>query len=171
MEQENFFFRLKKLRETCGWSQKDLGKEMGVSSNTVQSWEKDTYPKGDALIRLSELLKCSIDWLLTGKGHPCDDSHQADLPGQPGSSNVIELQHMALVKGFRDKQRGLSINQKLIELEALDAESFNHIEGYITGTVDSLRRMKSKMEGKCQDQAGKNQESIDQHAEDVRRVV
>jgi transcriptional regulator with XRE-family HTH domain len=156
MEQENFFFRLKKLRETRGWSQKDLGEEMGVSSNTIQSWEKDTYPKGDALIRLSELLKCSIDWLLTGKGGVYDD-----LPDQPGSTNVIELQHMALIKGFSDKQTGLSINKNLIKLEKLDTKSFYQLEGYIRGTVDSLQKILGKTEDKDQDQEGKDGDQQD----------
>lgn len=149
MDQENFFLRLKNLREAVGWSQKEFGKEIGVSSNTVQSWEKDTYPKGDALIRISELLNCSIDWLLTGEG---DSKHIPAHLVMRESSNVYELQHMALVRGFQDKQRALSINKNLIELEALDNETFKHIDGYINGTVDALRRMNQKMQDQTKEE-------------------
>lgn len=150
MDQENFFVRLKNLRESVGWSQKEFGKEIGVSSNTVQSWEKDTYPKGDALIRISELLNCSIDWLLTGEG---DSIYMPAHLVMRESSNVYELQHMALVRGFQDKQRALSINKNLIELESLDNETFKHIDGYINGTVDVLRRMNQKKQDQSQEES------------------
>ena len=33
-----------------------------------------TSPKGDNLLRVSQVLGCTPDWLVTGKGHP-DDIH------------------------------------------------------------------------------------------------
>ena len=143
-----FSNRIKQIRGSL--TQKQFAIELGVSLGAVQHWEIDnTPPNGSVLIKIRKVCKININWLLTGEGEPYDDLYPAELPVQPGSSNVIELQHMALVKGFRDKQRALNINQKLMELENLDAESFNHMEGYITGTVDSLRRMIQKMKVGC----------------------
>lgn len=66
MTKESFFLRLKKHREKLGISQKDLAQSTRVSATTVQSWERDVYPKGDALILLASSLSCSVDWLLMG---------------------------------------------------------------------------------------------------------
>jgi phage repressor protein C with HTH and peptisase S24 domain len=50
-------------------TQKEVSKAAGVSAVSVTLWEKgDTAPKGENLIAISKLLKCSPEWLLSGKG-------------------------------------------------------------------------------------------------------
>jgi len=43
-----------------------LANKVGVSSNTIQSYEGRALPKGGHLISLSKALKCTTDYLLTG---------------------------------------------------------------------------------------------------------
>jgi transcriptional regulator with XRE-family HTH domain len=49
------------------WSQDDLAKAVGVSRNTVQSWEAGTLPRGAMLERLVEALDTTSGFLLSGE--------------------------------------------------------------------------------------------------------
>lgn len=56
-------------------TQADVARKVGVSSPTITQWENNqTAPKGDNLLKVSQVLGCTPDWLVTGKGHP-DDIH------------------------------------------------------------------------------------------------
>jgi len=63
-EQKNFGSRLKKLRSGHGFSQKELGKAIGVSVVTIQSYEGGKLPKGEHTIALADALGCTTDELL-----------------------------------------------------------------------------------------------------------
>ena len=68
---------IKTAREAIGYSQKDLAEIMHVSQPTVCDWEKGRkYPAGKNLLRLSEILKCSTDFILT------PDDYQRPISGQ-----------------------------------------------------------------------------------------
>jgi transcriptional regulator with XRE-family HTH domain len=86
---ENFFARLKLRRENLGYSQKNLAEMVGVSSNTIQSWEKNTHPKGNDLVLLAKYLNCSIDWLLKGFEHRSDSKNEIP-PTQPGQKSKLQ---------------------------------------------------------------------------------
>ena len=67
------------------------------------------------------------------------------------TTNVIEQQHMNIVKGFIDKQRALNIDKELVELEKLAPEVFERIESYIKGSVDTLKTVIEKEQNSCLD--------------------
>jgi transcriptional regulator with XRE-family HTH domain len=45
---------LKKIRSELGWTQFQLAKELGVTSNTVARWERDEVPIREPMARLIE---------------------------------------------------------------------------------------------------------------------
>lgn len=141
MRSEDFFFRLKIRREKLGLSQKDLAERIGVSTNTIQSWERDTFPKGDALILLSEQLKCSIDWLLTGRSGGQISDHEnpekEDLDYEQG--NMIVLQHIDLIKKFKDRESAKSANNELLNIERMNEMAFREVVSYIKGIANGLK--------------------------------
>jgi len=52
-----------------GLTQADVARGCELSNSTVSDWfTKESYPEGAALIRIRKLLKCSLDWLVTGEG-------------------------------------------------------------------------------------------------------
>jgi len=60
-----FAQKLKNLRFERGLTQKELGKAIGVSTVTIQCWERgDKKPSMDALASLGKTLKVSVDDLL-----------------------------------------------------------------------------------------------------------
>lgn len=57
--------RIKERREKKGLLQKDIANFVGVSQQAVARWEKgETEPDSATLVKLAELLECSVDYLL-----------------------------------------------------------------------------------------------------------
>ena len=68
METNNFEIALR-IREIRGFyrTQKEFAKLLGVSQATVSKLEKGlVLPSSEVLLRLSEISKKSVDWILKG---------------------------------------------------------------------------------------------------------
>ncbi len=63
----SFGERLRGRRDFLGITQGELVKKSGISLASIQSYERGNIPKGDYLLTLSEVLECSVDWLLKGE--------------------------------------------------------------------------------------------------------
>jgi SOS-response transcriptional repressor LexA len=63
--------RIHKQRKARGLSGQTVATATGVSKGTISQWENDiTKPKGDNLLKLAKVLRCSAEWLNSGKGDP-----------------------------------------------------------------------------------------------------
>ena len=59
--------RIKKLRGHM--TRFEFSSKIGSSPSAIQGWERGSrMPKADALLKIHDALRVSIDWLLTGKG-------------------------------------------------------------------------------------------------------
>lgn len=57
--------RLKKLRESKGWTQAELGKRMGITRASVNAWEMGiSNPSTDYLVELAKIFQVSSDYIL-----------------------------------------------------------------------------------------------------------
>ncbi len=60
--------RIKTRRKELKLTQTDIKQSVGISSGNMSDMENGkVLPTAWNLLRLSEVLKCSIDWILTGK--------------------------------------------------------------------------------------------------------
>lgn len=65
---ENIHTRIKSTRIGLGFSQAILADKTGVSQPTVANWENGSHvPRAAVLDKISDILKVSSTWLLTGK--------------------------------------------------------------------------------------------------------
>jgi SOS-response transcriptional repressor LexA len=65
--------RIRELRKKHKMTQAEVARKIGVSSPTITQWENNqTSPKGDNLLKLSQVLSCTPDYLMSGKGSPHD---------------------------------------------------------------------------------------------------
>ncbi len=65
--------RLKQLRKQKRWSQKELAGKVGVRFQQLNKYESGlNIPPAEILVRLSDALGTSVDYLLTG--NPIEDS-------------------------------------------------------------------------------------------------
>lgn len=57
--------KLSKLRKENNMTQEQLADTLGVSRQSISKWESDVaYPETDKLIHMSEMFRCSLDYLL-----------------------------------------------------------------------------------------------------------
>ena len=164
VEEDTFFSRLKILRDGFGFTQKEVGNKLNVSTNTVQSWEKDTYPKGDALIILSEMFKCSIDWLLIGEGEVGRQQLSCDV------TDSVILQHIELIKQFQDRETAKIANMDLLDIERVNRVAFREVVSYIKGVSAGLKLAEQTIDNRgdnyTQDDTGEIKDHIDRHVND-----
>lgn len=72
--QKEFAQRLRRRRSHLGLSKQELAAQVGVSLTTIQQYEHRQLPKGEYAVRLAEALRCTLDWLLAGKGDADGDA-------------------------------------------------------------------------------------------------
>jgi len=69
---ESIAIRIKQSRESKNLSQKQLAKEIGISSSAISQYESTSYfhsePSVKNLVKLSTVLNVSFEWLATGRG-------------------------------------------------------------------------------------------------------
>lgn len=57
--------RIKSLREEFGYTQQELANKLDGAKSTIAMYENETRkPSLDILVKLSEIFKCSIDYIL-----------------------------------------------------------------------------------------------------------
>ena len=63
----NFAENVRQLRPAKGWSQEELGQQLGKSKRTIVSYEKgDSYPRTrEVYNKLAEILEVDVNYLLT----------------------------------------------------------------------------------------------------------
>jgi transcriptional regulator with XRE-family HTH domain len=63
--------RIKRRREAVGMTQVSLAHAIGVAPMTVSKWERDRMEPGATNLRaLADVLNCTLDWLIAGRGEP-----------------------------------------------------------------------------------------------------
>lgn len=85
--------RLAELRKKSGLTQNELAEKLMVSNKAVSKWESDNgNPSMEFLPQLSQILNCSIDYLLTGKEHKNSEfleiNNDYELPIQIGKNDT-----------------------------------------------------------------------------------
>jgi transcriptional regulator with XRE-family HTH domain len=62
-----FGSRIKELRKSHGWTQKQLAAQLGIRFQLLNNYEGGQHsPPAENLIKLADVLKTTIDYLLTG---------------------------------------------------------------------------------------------------------
>ena len=86
MKKEMLPEELKRLRESLGWSQSQLGEEVDVASNTIARWERGASPVPKAVARLVRLLaaEAAPSVVKSSRGIARDPHHAAILDALSG---------------------------------------------------------------------------------------
>ncbi len=74
-----FYTRLQQLCEAHGTNVTNMLKDLGLSTGCTGNWKKGQIPKGDILLKISEYLDTSIDYIITGKYRDDLDSDERRL--------------------------------------------------------------------------------------------
>ena len=93
--------KLAKLRKANNYTQEQLADILGVSRQSVSKWESDmAYPETDKLIRLGELYRCSMDYLL---------KDEAETAGQPPRQAGFDLRSFYFERKSQKTVRGVPL--------------------------------------------------------------
>lgn len=83
--------RIKERRKELKITQTQIQQETSISSGNLSCIENGKYlPSAVALLELSKILDCSIDWMLTGKSSTSDNSI------------ILDNKENELLNGFRE---------------------------------------------------------------------
>ena len=103
----NYGERLKLIRKKAGYSQKQLGEELGFHQGTVSAWEKSTYPPLDSIEKICRLLKMPVyEFFIT-------DLDREDIV--PSGIDPIQVKILQEINKLPVKKRKL-VHEMLIKL-------------------------------------------------------
>ena len=89
----NFAEKLMELRRSKGWSQEQLGEKLGVTRQTVSTWELgSTTPEMEKIAAISELFGITTDELIKGEP-PKAAANTAPLPEQKPTSRKFHYEY------------------------------------------------------------------------------
>lgn len=97
--------KLSRLRKENNYTQEQLADILGVSRQSVSKWEQDlAFPETEKLIKISELYKCSLDYLLK------EEAEFAERKGEESSPAInISLKNISYEWKSRKTIRGVSL--------------------------------------------------------------
>ena len=126
--------RLKRARKKAGKTQEAMASELGIGLGTIKRYEKDASKIPVSLVSKMALL-CDVDeiWLFTGK------KNQSETAVDKTEKTILE--HQNIVKQFKDPERGLRMNQGLIEIEKLSEDVIRELDIYIRATLNTTRTL------------------------------
>ena len=132
---------LRSLREAQGWTQRQLGEQLGVTDKAVSKWENGSAkPHSDLLFRLGELFHLSTDELLLGRRQdaapPAADvalSHQAlwDAAYEKLAERYGKTPPAEVLDRFESERAELGHTDMILYLHALAAVATRTIHVYI----------------------------------------
>lgn len=95
--------------EKCRIKQSDLSKATGISSGNISDWKKGkSFPSAEKLVRISEYLNCSTDFLLGISDNPARVSSSLNT----NESTIVEL-----FRQLSDTQQGELIGRAKMMVE------------------------------------------------------
>jgi transcriptional regulator with XRE-family HTH domain len=113
--------RIAMVRRAAGWSQTQLGAQVGVSRGAVAQWEGgSTEPTASNLREIAVKASVDYDWLATGRGQPPSPSPQTS-----GALMKVELTIRLPEK--------TSLSEVLVKIDSLKAEAEQY--GEVSGQV------------------------------------
>lgn len=123
--------RIKTLRKKLGITQMDIMKQTGISSGNLSSIENgNVLPSATALVALSNILGCSIDYILKG------DSSNIEIPFFSNDKEKLLLnEYRKLTEKDQDEILGL-ISLK-INLSKVSAEHSGKLSPSISTISDT----------------------------------
>lgn len=91
--------KLAQARRKNNLTQEQLAEQLGVTRQAVSRWESDTaYPETDKIVRMSEILNVSCDWLLRDGE---DSPEGSAAPGGAAPALVTRLLRQAAGRKVR----------------------------------------------------------------------
>ncbi|MCF6246891.1 MAG: helix-turn-helix domain-containing protein [Desulfobacula sp.] len=148
--------RLKEARLHANMTQPQLSDAIDLSLRTIKKYEKDASNIALRTVR-NIALSCNVNeiWLLTGQGKMIEDDKKSTSTENSNITTVV-IEHQNIIKQFKDPERGLKINQKLIEIQDVNEDVYDQVESFINGAHQAVKTMKKASKKKPNKNENKN---------------
>lgn len=98
-------FRIKEARISAGLSQKELADRMGVHAATLSGYESGAHdPKSDGLMKIADICKVSVDFLL-------DREKEKTVTYESDDLDELDMEFVELLKQLSDKEKLMILAQ------------------------------------------------------------
>ena len=136
-------------------NKKAFAKKCGISEKQLYVYLKGASEPG---MRFFSAMKCqypfiNIEWVITGEGLPLFNDDKGQYLGKGecphdesivSYENIVEAEHLKLIKKFKNKELAKSINSKLVELEQMAPDELDEIDGYLDHRISRRLQKKQK---------------------------
>ncbi|MEO9655934.1 S24 family peptidase [Marinomonas sp.] len=149
--------RIRQRLKELGLKSVDISKATGISSGGVSHWlNGNSKPRGGNLIKLSKLLMCQPEWLLTGEG-AMDDVHPDLKRAEAYENNTPAASNEVLIPFFEEVQLAAGVGLASIFDSTTEKARINldvlTTQGVPSSAVVSCRVSGNSMESKIVDGA------------------
>lgn len=137
MENISIGTRIKQRRKELGLTQLQIKQTTGISSGNLSDIENgNKLPSAPALLSLSTILECSIDWILKG-----------DIP--KGENDIFSMEEIGTrIKSLRE--HGKLTQQELGNIVSLHGSNIGRIEkGKVYPTADVIMKLSKHFKVSC----------------------
>lgn len=104
-----FAGRLRQRRRELGLHKQAVAAGVGVSLTTIQQYENGQLPKGEYAVRLAQVLRCSLDWLLMGRGEAEGGAFREGRAGGETELIMVPLVEARLSAGTGSLETGAEV--------------------------------------------------------------
>lgn len=112
--------RIRQRRKELNITQTEIQRKTSISSGNLSSIENGRYlPSAIALIELSTVLDCSVDWILTGNSSISKDNLGSDIKENSDDENLLNFFHGMMKE---DQEELLMLAQMKYERAKRDLE-------------------------------------------------
>lgn len=124
--------RIRLRSEELGVSQVDVARATNAAKSTVNAWfNGGAVPRGENSVILCKILRCTSDWLFSGKGNPISSDAADLLMGLDALHSVKSLEE---IKTFAVMVPKLCIGEEGVYFREADASIFT--KDSLTGASD-----------------------------------
>jgi transcriptional regulator with XRE-family HTH domain len=126
-----------RLREAFGGARNTtIAEKIGVTPSTITEYMSgQSYPDIPKLIKISELTKCSIDWLLSGQGEASFDPLQALGNGQRTALEMVaarrKMSPEELLREWVDEGIASRIRELTMHLNRLRPREYDELRALV----------------------------------------
>lgn len=149
---EDILLRIKEILKTD--SDKNVAIAIGMKPNAFYNRRKSNSIPLPEFVCLANAHNINMNWLINGEGSKYveTDSNRNEVKGEETSithkdTTEIIIKHQGLVKRFKNPQKGLYMNERLIYIEDTSDELFDKADTYLQGLYDAATIIKRAASG------------------------
>jgi transcriptional regulator with XRE-family HTH domain len=140
--------RIAFIRVSNDLTQAQFSEKTGLSKGNISGLESNKYePSARAIIKLVELFEISADWVLFGD-KATEPVKSTEKENDNSKVTRVVFEHRDLIKRFKNPERVLCWNQRLIDIEDAGEELCDKVDNYLKGAHDAaiaIKKSKKKV--------------------------